>query len=144
MYIKPLVALTLVLSVAGCQPTTSSLRTDGTIEVPDSATEVSLTELDGRWAGHWTATGDRATLTVLGDDPSALGLEYCLSMRPCRNIDGAKFEGGAIRWSRGQSYFAFWLEGEVLRGVQKEFSKDRWWTSYTWMERVGAVPVIRS
>lgn len=143
MNIKPLGALTLVLSLAGCQPNANSLKAYGTVELPESAAEVSLNELGGKWLGHWT-NGERGSLTIVGDDSSALGLTYCYASNVCRNVEGVKFEGGAIRWSGRNRHYTFWLEGNELRGVLKEYSKDRWWTLYVWMTRVSGQQAVGS
>ena len=143
MNIKPLGALTLMLSVAGCQPTIDSIKTDGTFVPPESAAEVSLTEFGGKWAGYWT-TGERGTITIVGDDASALDVKFCYANHICQNIEEATFEGGAIRWSDGNRHYTFWFEGDVLRGVLKEFRSERWWTLYVWMDSVSGVPVVPS
>ena len=135
MNTKPVGILILMLSVVGCQPSVDSLKTYGAVKLPDTTAEVPLTQFGGKWTGHWT-NGESGTITIAGGDSSALEVKYCYASYPCKDIEDAEFEGGTIRWSDGSGHYTFWLEGDDLRGVLKEYSKERWWTLYAWMERV--------
>ena len=141
MIIRYLGALAIVLSVAGCRPTIDSVKTDGTFVVPESAAGTSLAEFGGKWAGYWTGIGKKGSIAISGDDASSLEVKLCHPDYACWNIKDPKHEGGAVLCSEGNRHFKFWLEGDVLRGVLKEYRNQRWWTYYVWMERIGSQPL---
>ena len=138
MIVRYLSALAIFLSVAGCQPTADSIKTDSTVAVPELAAGTSLAELGGKWAGYWTGIGSKGSIAISGADTSTLKVKLCHPNLPCRNIEKPKLEGGAILWTERNRRFTFWLEGGVLRGVLKEYRSERWWTYYVWMERIGS------
>ena len=86
-----------------------------TTSAPAAAPEpAGLAVMAGHWSGRWDS-GGKSTLTVTGDTPGTMAVEYCYN-NECRSIEGYTFEDGTLAWTNRGWRFEFTLKGERVRG----------------------------
>ena len=77
-----------------------------------------LAALAGHWMGRWGG-GSPSTLTVSGDDPDSMSVEYCYEDE-CWPIEVYTVDENALAWKTRRGWrFEFTLHGEKVRGTLK-------------------------
>ena len=103
-----------------------STATGGEKVQPKSASpDTSLSKLAGTWKGRWSGGGRKSSISIAGNEPGELQVEYCYGKK-CWNVEDASFADDAIQWG-GKRHFTFRLDGDVLRGVLKDKGRGKSW-----------------
>ena len=95
--------------------TAAATEAPQTTSQPAAAPEpTGLAVMAGRWSGRWGGQS-KSTLTVSGESPDAMAVEYCFKGE-CWDIKEYSFDEGKLEWHYRGSVMEFTLKGEKLRG----------------------------
>ena len=96
--------------------TAAAAESSQTTSTPAAAPEpTGLAMLAGQWSGRWSG-GAKSTLTVTGDTPDTMAVQYCYRDE-CWDIEEYTFDEGTLAWRSPSGWvFEFDLEGKKVRG----------------------------